>query len=109
MMEIQRVNMVKAIIAGGRACRGVDLDGETWAKSEGIPVQQFIADWRTHGKSAGPIRNSEMINYLNIGDIVIVFPGGNGTDDLKRKAKKKQIAIIEWIHHPIIHDDDIPF
>jgi hypothetical protein len=40
--------------------RGVDQLGERWAESKKIPVRRFPADWDTHGKSAGHIRNAQM-------------------------------------------------
>lgn len=129
--------MVKAIIAGGRncrltpsdldfldyvhdiydfeeivsgGCRGVDLDAEAWARSEGIPIKCFIPLWLEHGRAADPIRTREMIYYVDIGDIVILFPPGDQrTDDIKKKAQNKGIAIIERIHHPIVDAGHCPF
>ena len=44
---------------------GMDLSGKTWAKSKGIPVKEFPADWGKHGKSAGIIRNKQMGDYAD--------------------------------------------
>lgn len=46
------------VLSGG--ARGADSFGEEWAKSCGIEVRRFPADWETHGKSAGFKRNLEM-------------------------------------------------
>ena len=56
--------------------------------SEGYP-----ADWGTYGKSAGSIRNKQM---LEIGkpDIVLAFPGGRGTEDMVRQATKANVRVI---------------
>lgn len=43
-------------VVSGRAT-GADTDGENYAYFKGLPVKQFPADWKTHGKAAGPIRN----------------------------------------------------
>jgi hypothetical protein len=45
--------------------RGVDTLGERWAHEHGIPVKEFPADWDTHGKAAGPIRNKQMAEYAD--------------------------------------------
>lgn len=49
-------------------CCGVDNIGGKWAKENNIPVKVFKADWGKYGKSAGPIRNSEMANYCKSED-----------------------------------------
>ena len=54
---------VAEIVSG--TARGVDQLGENWADEHGIPVERFPADWDTHGRSAGPIRNEEMAEYAD--------------------------------------------
>lgn len=55
----------------------------------------YPADWKTHGKAAGPIRNQEMLD-LNPGiELVIAFPGGTGTADMVRRARAKGITVEE--------------
>ncbi len=49
-----------------------------------------IADWRTHGRAAGPLRNQEMIDEA---DALAAFNGGRGTADCVRRAKAKGIPI----------------
>lgn len=42
-------------------CEGADWGMEHgWACTHGVAVRHFPADWKTHGKAAGPIRNREM-------------------------------------------------
>ena len=52
---------------------GVDTLGERWAISRGIPIKYMPADWKRHGKSAGPIRNMQMAEYADAA--VIVWDG----------------------------------
>lgn len=40
---------------------GVDAISCEWANSRGIRVYPVVARWRKHGKSAGPIRNSQLL------------------------------------------------
>ena len=46
---------VTLLINGG--ARGADYLAHMWATTRAIDTRIFKADWKTHGKSAGPIRN----------------------------------------------------
>lgn len=73
-------------------CRGVDREAAAVARAIGIDPDPHPAKWKEIGKrSAGPIRNQEMIN---IADLLIAFPGEEGTADCIAKAQKKGIPII---------------
>lgn len=74
---------ISEVVSGGAL--GVDIGGEQWARTKGIPVRRFPADWATHGKAAGPIRNAQMAEYA---DAVVLFPGGRGTANMRSEAKK---------------------
>jgi predicted Rossmann-fold nucleotide-binding protein len=82
---------VSLVISGG--ARGVDTDGENWAKSRGIPVERHEARWKELGKKAGPIRNEEMARRA---DMVVLFPGGKGTGSMARLAAKYELKILDW-------------
>lgn len=72
---------------------GADYFGEQWAKARRVPCKTVKADWRTHGKAAGPIRNAEM---LKLGpDLVVAAPGGRGTADMVRRARAAGIEVRE--------------
>lgn len=49
---------IGCVVSGG--ARGADELGERYARWRGLPLQVYPADWRTHGRAAGPIRNEEM-------------------------------------------------
>lgn len=52
----------------------------------------YPAQWNLYGKRAGPIRNQQM---LDTGiDLVVAFPGGRGTYDMARRAKKAGVEVI---------------
>ena len=81
------------------AARGADrLAGEA-AISFGVPVKEFPADWATHGKKAGPIRNREMLTYLLMcrrkghSIQVVAFPGGIGTEHMVKQAEQAGIDV----------------
>lgn len=82
---------VTEVVSG--ACRGVDQDGEAWAAGWGLPVKRFPADWKTHGKAAGPLRNRQMAQYA---DAVALFPGGIGTASMHAEALAVGLTIYDW-------------
>lgn len=65
---------------------GADALAGGWGKRMGIEVIAVPADWQEHGKAAGPIRNEQMLTYAP--KRVIAFPGGKGTEDMVKRAKK---------------------
>jgi len=70
---------------------GIDQSAEEWAKLMGVPVQPFPYIKRL-GRAGGPARNSQMANYA---DALIAFPGGKGTEDMVRRAKKRGLPVYE--------------
>jgi len=88
--ELDRIP-ISEVVSGGAS--GADADGELYAKDHCLPVTRFPADWRTHGKAAGPIRNRQMAEYA---DGVALFPGGRGTASMFAEAKKAGIEIFDF-------------
>ena len=81
---------ITEVVCGG--AKGVDTGGFDWGWSRGIPVKTFVADWKSHGKAAGPIRNAAMAKHA---ERVVLFPGGRGTESMRREAEKAGIVIVE--------------
>lgn len=79
-----------SVISG--TARGADVLGEKWAKEFGIPVERYPALWDKYGRSAGHIRNQLMLDEGNP-DLVIVFPGGPGSESMVRKSRKKGVKV----------------
>jgi hypothetical protein len=65
------VNRLTEIVSGG--ARGVDQLGEHWARSRGVPVRQFLADWNRYPRTAGRLRNNEMAEYADA--LVAIWDG----------------------------------
>lgn len=84
-------NPIKRLIAGG--ANGADALAVDWARSKNIPHTMFNADWEKHGRKAGPLRNQEMLDRGKP-DIVIAFPGGRGTADMKKRAKAAGVPVV---------------
>lgn len=88
--DIASRNRIGRIIQGGAS--GADAIAREWCVKWRYSYENFPADWKTHGRSAGPIRNQQMIDEGRP-DIVIAFPGGRGTVDMIRRAKKAGIPV----------------
>ena len=82
---------IDEIVSGG--AQGADKSGEAYAFYRKIPVKRFPADWQTHGRAAGPIRNKAMAEYA---DAVALFPGGKGTASMFREAKAAGLTIYDF-------------
>lgn len=83
---------ISVIIEGG--ARGADDLAAKWAGSWGIAVEEYAADWECFGSFAGPMRNKIMLAEGKP-DVVIAFPGGKGTADMIRKARRAGVEVVE--------------
>lgn len=91
MMErILDVLPITSAIEGG--ARGADTGYKQYAERRGIPVSSFPAQWDKHGRSAGPIRNKQMLDEGRP-ELVIAFPGGKGTRNMIDQAIKAGIEV----------------
>lgn len=83
---------ISAVIEGGAP--GADSLGRHYADIFDIPTITFRADWKRHGRAAGPLRNQKMLDEGRP-DRVIAFPGGRGTADMVRRAKAAGVEVHE--------------
>ena len=83
------------MVSGG--AKGADSLGERYAKEHNIPCIIYKPDWNTYGKSAGFVRNKDIINAC---DIVVAFWDGKskGTEHSIMLAKRniKQVYVINF-------------
>jgi len=79
---------IGVLIAGG--ARGADAFAEEWAIERRVPTWIFPAEWHVYGNAAGPRRNQQMIEDGKP-DFVVAMPGGAGTSDMIRRARKAGI------------------
>jgi hypothetical protein len=85
---------IEYVVSGG--AKGVDSMAERWAKDNSLPMKIYEANWNKYGKSAGPIRNTLIVEDCSH---VVAFPGaGTGTRDTIRKAELdgKYMKIYNW-------------
>lgn len=90
---------IACVIDGG--ARGADTLAQFWCEQQEIRNITCMADWTTHGKAAGPIRNTHMLSRKP--HLVVAFPGGRGTDNMVSQARAAGVPV--WMP---LHDDRIP-
>lgn len=85
-------NQPITIIEGG--AKGADFCARLYAKYCGWEHLPFPAEWKKYGRAAGSIRNTQML-VEGQPDLVIAFPGGNGTADMVKQAREAGIQVRE--------------
>jgi ABC-type Fe3+-hydroxamate transport system substrate-binding protein len=85
------VHDISLIIQGG--AKGADSLASRWACENGIPEEEYEANWKDYGKGAGPRRNTEMIEEGKP-DLVIAFKGGKGTQNMMKQAIANKIPVM---------------
>lgn len=78
----------------GEVIGGADYWARCWAMLMGVNVETVKADWKTHGKAAGPIRNQRMLDEFEP-KLVVAFKGGAGTADMVKRSRKSGLEVIE--------------
>ena len=89
---LHKSNPIDVLIEGD--ARGADRLAGYWARKHHITNLKFPADWKRYGKAAGGIRNALMLAEGKP-DLVVAFPGGNGTRNMMNKAKDAGIEVIQ--------------
>lgn len=77
--------------------RGVDQLAATYSFEHGIPSEEWVADWDEYEKSAGPIRNAQMVAATDT--LLAIWDGeSRGTknciDQAARAGKKVYIKYV---------------
>lgn len=91
---VKRIGMeetITEIIEGGAT--GADTIAGWWAGVNQVTRTTVPANWKKHGKSAGPIRNQAMLALRP--DLVIAFPGGKGTKQMTGIARDGLVRVME--------------
>ena len=88
-------HQVREIVSGGAI--GADSLAEIYARENNIKMTVLKPDWKAYGKSAGFLRNTDIINES---DVVIAFWDGRspGTKNSIETARKqdKPVFIIKF-------------
>lgn len=86
---LERLPRESVVVHGG--ARGADRMADTIARSLGLQVEEYKADWGRHGRAAGFVRNRLMIDTKP--DLVVAFWDGRstGTEHTLRLAGRLRI------------------
>jgi hypothetical protein len=86
------------VIEGG--ARGADALARAWRTEREVPGYTVEADWNRYGRSAGTIRNRNMLinarkSAVDCGMtlVVLAFPGGRGTADMVDRAEREGVKV----------------
>ena len=80
-----------AIVHG--AAKGADSLASEWAQAHQVEELPYPAQWSKYGRSAGPIRNEQMLNSETNIELVVAFPlkTSIGTWHMVNLAKARNI------------------
>ena len=102
-------NDIEEIVSGH--CQGADMFGEQWAKEHEVSCKIFPAEWKRYGKKAGPMRNKQMVDYIDgfSKKAVVAFtsPNSVGTRNTIALAKRNGIPVIEVPYIPLSESQKI--
>ena len=76
------------------AARGADSLAAAWSSSRGLAATAYPAKWDIHGRSAGFVRNKQMLDEGQP-HLVVAFPGGAGTAMMIRIARSAGVTVKE--------------
>ena len=88
---------IECVIHGD--CRGADRVGAAVAKSLGLDVLAFPANWKRYNKAAGPIRNQQMIDEGKPTRLLAFhteIEQSTGTKDMVTRALKAHIPVYTY-------------
>lgn len=83
------------IIITGACPTGADDLAASFAMVYWTQYESFPADWKKHGRTAGPIRNQHMLDEGKP-DLVVAFTGGRGTADMVRRSREAGVEVREF-------------
>lgn len=81
----------------GLIIEGADLLAGLWALFRAVKCTPFPADWDTHGKPAGPIRNRQMLDEFGP-EIGLGFEGGPGSENMTEQLLKAGVPVYHAVH-----------
>ena len=98
---VLNLNETFEIVSGGAS--GVDKTAKEFVKDCNnndfywiSKYTEFLADWETHGKAAGPIRNKKMAEYAD--RLLLIWDGeSRGSKSMKNEMTKLNKPIYELI------------
>jgi hypothetical protein len=100
--KIHQTNPIQLLVNG--ACRGADECSSFTSRKLHIPYKELPADWKQYAKSAGPIRNHEMLDTFHPTDVAAFhdnIKSSAGTRHMCAIAKRQGLRVVVYSHqHP---------
>lgn len=95
METVTEVWKPSTVVCG--CARGADELGRRWANENGIPVDEYPANWEAYGKAAGRLRNEAMANNA---DCLVAFWDGSstGTKHMVELARERGLKNIVFMY-----------
>lgn len=92
--ELDQLHQAVGLTSIVEGCaRGADSIAEDWATQRRVTCHHFPADWKRLGKSAGPLRNRQMIQMKP--HLVLAFhhdiANSKGTKDMIKVARAHDV------------------
>lgn len=110
MGDVIRENLEPGdVIIEGEA-PGADQMARDIGTTARMEVLRFPADWKKHGRAAGPIRNAQMLEEGRPDEVFAFHDNihaSKGTRDMIKKSKKKGIPVrlfTQWGEVPVPED-----
>lgn len=99
----EAINRASVVVVGD--AKGVDAFARSICEETGTSCHVFEADWPTHGKAAGPMRNRDMVTHCRVLHgraplghkvLCVAFPApdSRGTWDCIRQAVDARIPVL---------------
>jgi hypothetical protein len=90
---ITEIGTPNLIVSGGAT--GADTLAEIYAKEKKIETKIFLPDWKKYGKSAGPLRNKQIVTEATHLIAFRTSVNSIGTNNSIKLATNKEIPI--WV------------
>jgi len=82
---------------GDGGAKGADTLASIYAKEHNIPIIVYKPNWKKYGRSAGIIRNKDIVNYC---DKLVAFWDGKSKGTLNSiNLSKKDDKLLEIVKH----------
>ena len=78
------------IVSGG--AQGADSLAKKYALDRGITFREFLPDWKSYGKRAGPLRNQKIVD-ASTHMVAFLAKSSKGTVDSINKARNRRLKI----------------
>lgn len=88
--RLRRAGLISLLIHGDAS--GADRLASQWAREAGMDQVSYPANWKAHGRAAGPMRNRRMLHHGRP-QALVAFPGGRGTADMISLARQAGLPV----------------